>query len=133
MDLCNALANAAQFRVDRGETERAETLLVKATQMAERIGDYNDKFFAWSRLAHFLEDQGRDKECEQALRNAIDSVPLFSFGVRHAIGLKDLGAAMIRNGRPAEGLAIQCMALKLFETLADDLCLDTVVAAVKAS
>jgi hypothetical protein len=126
MELCTALANAAQFRVERGETARAETLLRKAIDIAERIGSYNDRFFAWIHLAHFLEDHGRDTESEQAFRTAIESVPLFSFSVRHAIALKELGAVIMRNGRPEEGLALQCLSLKVFEALSEDLCLEVI-------
>jgi hypothetical protein len=126
MELCTALANAAQFRVERGEPARAETLLRKAIEIAERIGSYNDRFFAWVHLAHFMEEHGRDTECEQAFRNAIESVPLFSFNLRHAIALKELGAVVMRNGRPEEGLALQCLSLKVFEALSEDLCLETI-------
>lgn len=124
--LCASLANAAQFRIEDGNVDRAEELLRKLTQVAEAGGDHNDKFFAWVRYAHFLEDQNRDAEAEQAFRNAIEAVPLMHFNLRHTIALRELGELMSRTGRSAEGLALQAMSLKIFDALADQVCQQSV-------
>jgi len=119
--ICTALADAARFRAERGEIDRAEMLLKKATQIAHFGGSPTDKFFSWIHVAHFLEDQNRDEEAERAYRKAIDSVPMIDFNVRHAIALKELGELVMRTGRPEEGLALQAIAFRVFDVLADDI------------
>lgn len=118
--ICSALANAARFRAEQGNMARAEELLRKGIRLAEFGGSSQDRFFAWVHLAHFLIDQARDAEAESALRTAIESVPLMEFNLRHAIALNELGEIVMRNGRPEEGLALQVVALKVFDVLADD-------------
>lgn len=118
--ICTALANAAQFRAENGDLARAEHLLRRAIRIAQHGGGTNDKFFSWINLAHFLEDHNRDEEAEGAFKAAIESVPLMDFNMRHAIAIKELGELVTRNGRPEEGLALQVLALKVFDVLADD-------------
>lgn len=124
--ICGALANAARFRAEQGDDARAEELIRKAIQLAHFGGSNSDRFFSWVNLAHFLMDRSRDAEAEEALRAAIDSVPLMEFNVRHTIALKELGEVVMRNGRPEEGLALQILALKVFDVLADDVALQAV-------
>lgn len=118
--ICNSLAEAAQFRAERGDLARAEDLLRRAIRIAQHGGGTNDKFFSWINLAHFLEDNERDAEAETAFKAAIESVPLIDFNMRHAIALKELGELIMRNGRPEEGLALQMLAFKVFDVLADE-------------
>jgi hypothetical protein len=89
-------------------------------RIAHRSENTNEKFFALIEVAHTLEDQGRDDEAEVAFRNAIESVPLMDFNMRHAIAIKELGELVMRNGRPDEGLALQMLAFKVFDVLADE-------------
>jgi hypothetical protein len=131
--ICTALANAAHFRAEQGDNERAEQLLRKSIQLALWGDSTSDRFFSWVHLAHFLIDNGRDAEAELAFRAAIESVPLMDFNLRHAIAINELGELIMRLGRPEEGLALQVIALKVFDTLADDVALNAVESISRAS
>jgi len=122
----SALANAARFRADNGDIGRAEQLLKKSIEIADFGGSNEDRFFSRIHQAQFLSDEDRDAEAEVAYKNAIDVVPLAEFNLRHALAIKELSEVVTRLGRPDEGSALEFLAATVFDSLADDICIEAV-------
>lgn len=118
-----AMRNAAYFRADRGELDRAEALFKKGIHMADFSGTADDKFFARIHFAQFLADNGRDAEAEAIYKSAIDPIPMSQFNLRHSLAIRELGELVVKQGRKAEGMALQTLAAAVFDSLADDVCM----------
>lgn len=126
----SALANAARFRADNGDIARAEQLLQKSIEIADFGGSNDDKFFSRIHQAQFLCDAERDVEAEAAYKKAIDVVPLAQFSLRHALAIKELSEVVTRLGRAEEGQALEVLASTVFDSLAGDICNETVRASM---
>lgn len=119
-----ALTNAAVFRAEQGDSPRAVQLLTKSIEIADHGGSLEERFFARIEMAHFYLDNGQPTESEAMLRDAIEIVPMSDFNLRHALAIKELGELVETLGRTEEGIALQLLAERVFDTLADDVCIE---------
>lgn len=129
----STFANAALFRAENGDVARAEQLLNKSIEIADSKGNPDDKFFARIYLAQFLVDAGRDEAAEIAYKSAISTAALQSLNMRHSLALRELAEVVERLGRPNEAMALEQLAWKSFELLADDTCQQAVATCVSVA
>lgn len=129
----STLAHAALFRAENGDAVRAEQLLNKSIEIADFRGNPEDRFFARVYLAQFFADSGRDEAAEIMYKAAIATVPLQAFNLRHTLAIRELAEVTERLGRPNEAMALEQLAWKTFELLADDICQQAVATSVSVA